>query len=76
MPTSYQIIWCAQSSWHYVVEGSLRYAMPLYLAIQAKEHLKNCPKSHEDCMARWVSSLSPADRIQVRIVEHRTHSHY
>jgi hypothetical protein len=75
MPT-YQIIWCAHSSWHYVVEGQLRYAMPLYLAIQAKEHLKKCPRSQPDCVARWVSSLSPADRMQIKIIEHRTHSSY
>ena len=75
MPT-YQIIWCAQSSWHYVVEGSMRYAMPLYLAIQAKEHLKTCPRSHNDCVAQWVSALSPADRIQVKIVDHRVHVSY
>lgn len=74
MPTSYQIIWCAQSSWHYVLEGGFRYAMPLYLAIQAKDHLKKCPKSNKDCVAQWLSSLSPADRMQVKIIEQRQHS--
>ncbi len=69
MPTP-QIIWCAQSSWHYIVEGSTRYAMPLYLAIQVKEHLKNCLPQHHDCVARWISGLSPSDQMQVKIMDH------
>lgn len=67
-----QIIWCAQSSWHYIVEGPRRYAMPLYLAIQVKDYLKNC-KRMNDCVEQWVSGLSPADRMLVKITEQRTH---
>ena len=70
MPTP-QIIWCAQSSWHYIVEGPKRYAMPLYLAIQAKEHLKHCVNT--DCVERWVSGLGPADRMLIKITEQRLH---
>lgn len=61
------IIWCAQSSVHYIIEGSVKYAMPLYLAIQMKEHLKNCQGIRNDCVAKWVSSLAPADRTMVKI---------
>jgi len=66
------IIWCAQSSWHYVVEGQRRYAMPLYLAIQVKEYLKNC-KRNNDCVEHWVSGLSPEDRMLIKITEQLTH---
>lgn len=73
MPTNPQIIWCAQSSWHYIVEGSRRYAMPLFLAIQVKEHLKNCQPKNDDCVERWLSGLGPADRMLVKITETRSH---
>jgi hypothetical protein len=72
MPTNAQFIWCAQSSWHYIVEGTRRYAMPLFLAIQVKDHLKNCKGN--DCVERWLSGLSPADRMLVKITEVRTHT--
>ena len=72
MPTP-QIIWCAQSTLHYVVEGPKRYAMPLYLAIQVKEFLKNCKRKDDDCVEHWLSNLGPADRMLVKITEQRTH---
>ena len=72
MSTTRQIIWCAQSSWHYIVEGPVRYGMPLYLAIQAKEHLKKCPHNYDNCLERWVSALGPADRINIKIIDQRT----
>ena len=66
-----QIVWCAQSSLHYVVEDSTRYAMPLFLAIQLKEHLKLCVKRNEhrnsNCVAEWLSRLNPQDRILVQV---------
>jgi len=61
------ITWCADSSLHYIVESSVRYSMPLYLALQLKDHLKDCGKKHQDCVARWVSDLTPADKIFVKI---------
>lgn len=68
MPTP-QIIWCAQSSTHYIVESSVRYAMPLVLAIQLKEYLKKCiKKSDNNCVQEWVSGLSPADRMLVTVM--------
>ncbi|HEY0677530.1 MAG TPA: hypothetical protein VGD17_04555 [Chitinophagaceae bacterium] len=66
------IIWCAQSSMHYIIEGSVRYAMPLYLAIQIKEYLKKCHREPNDCVARWVSDLGPADRTMVKISKWET----
>lgn len=68
-----QIIWCAQSSLHYIVEASTRYAMPLFLAIQLKEHLKGCIKrnnKNNNCVAEWVSHLNPQDRMLVQINQH------
>ena len=66
-----QIVWCAQSSLHYIVEDSTRYAMPLFLAIQLKEHLKVCAKKNElrskRCVAEWLSHLTPQDRILVQV---------
>lgn len=67
-----QIIWCAQSSLHYIVEDSTRYAMPLFLAIQLKEHLKVCARKQEqqrssNCVAEWLSRLTPQDRILVQV---------
>ena len=69
MPTP-QIIWCAQSSTHYIVESSVRYAMPLVLAIQLKEYLKKCirPNAESKCVQEWVSGLSPADRMMVKVM--------
>ena len=69
-----QIVWCAQSSLHYVVEDSTRYAMPLFLAIQLKEHLKICGKKTNrtgKCVAEWISHLNPQDRILVQINRHQ-----
>ena len=73
-----QIVWCAQSSLHYVVEDSTRYAMPLFLAIQLKEHLKICNKKNNNgnkkkskCVAEWISHLNPQDRILVQINRHQ-----
>ncbi|HYE53944.1 MAG TPA: hypothetical protein VD996_03845 [Chitinophagaceae bacterium] len=62
-----QITWCAYSSHHYIVESSVRYSMPLYLALQLKDYLKRCMRNNDDCVARWVSDLTPADRIFVQI---------
>jgi hypothetical protein len=64
-----QIIWCAQSSTHYIVESSVRYAMPLVLAIQLKEYMKECfqRRSNGNCVQEWVSSLAPEDRILVEV---------
>lgn len=68
MPTP-QIIWCAQSSMHYIVESSVRYAMPLVLALQLKDHLKNClSKNGRACVEEWVSGLNPEDRMMVKIM--------
>jgi hypothetical protein len=47
--------------------------MPLYLAIQVKEHLKSCKRTNLDCIEEWLSYLSPADRMLVKITEQRTH---
>ena len=70
MPTP-RIIWCAQSSTHYIVESSMRYAMPLVLAIQLKEHLKKCVKKpNSNCVQEWVSDLNPADRMMVTVMAH------
>jgi len=67
-----QIVWCAQSALHYVTESSTRYGMPLYLAIQLKQHLRDCMKKNNDCVARWISNLSPADRIQIQVIEQQS----
>ena len=70
-----QIVWCAQSSLHYVVEDSTRYAMPLFLAIQLKEHLKGCVKKNNNrnnnCVAEWISHLTPQDRMLVQVNTHQ-----
>jgi hypothetical protein len=73
MPTP-RIIWCAQSSTHYIVESSVRYAMPLVLAIQLKEYLKKCVKKSADsnCVQEWVSGLNPADRMMVQVMAHNS----
>jgi hypothetical protein len=69
--TTPQIIWCAQSSMHYIVEGATRYAMPLYLAIQVKDYLKNCCCGKKDCVAQFISDLGPADRTLVKVIDQR-----
>ena len=70
-----QIVWCAQSSLHYIVEDSTRYAMPLFLAIQLKEHLKGCAKRNNNrnnnCVAEWISHLTPQDRMLVQVNSHQ-----
>ena len=70
-----QIVWCAQSSLHYIVEDSTRYAMPLFLAIQLKEHLKVCVKRNgnrnKNCVAEWLSHLNPQDRMLVQVNSHQ-----
>ena len=69
-----QIVWCAQSSLHYVEEASTRYSMPLFLAIQLKEHLKGCAmKNHNrnSCVADWVNRLTPQDRMLVHVYRHQ-----
>lgn len=68
MPTP-QIIFCAHSSTHYIVESHVRYAMPLVLAIQLKEYLKKRIKLNTDsnCVQEWVSHLAPEDRMLVKV---------
>lgn len=64
-----QIIWCAHSSVHYIIESSVRYSMPLFLAIQLKDHLKKCLKRNcSNCVQEWVSGLGPADRMLVQVI--------
>jgi hypothetical protein len=56
---------------HFIIEGTIKYAMPLYLAIQFKEYLKNCQCKKNDCVAQWISDLGPADRTLVKMMDLR-----
>ena len=66
--TTPQVVFCANSDCHYVVEEDTKYCLPLYLALLLNKHLRGFKNSHsQNPVSNWISNLPPEEKQLVNI---------
>ena len=63
-----QVVFCANSDCHYVIEENTKYCLPLYLALQLNKHLRKIKNSHsKNFVSNWINNLPPEEKQLINV---------
>ena len=65
-----QVVFCANSDCHYVVEENTKYCLPLYLALQLNKYLRKIKNSYsKNAVTNWINELPLEEKQLVNITK-------
>ena len=65
-----QVVFCANSDSHYVIEENTKYCLPLYLALLLNKHLRRFKNSHtQNPVTNWINNLPQDERQLINVTK-------